>query len=88
MTIFNRVEGWRILGQKPVPCMLHAVKAYSCRDTLYSFRNIRTAFPRISGKPNFCVITTRTAAQHTLLWAQDRHTLRAAFAKNTGIDTP
>ena len=88
MTIFTGVEGSRILGQKRVPCMLYAVKAYSCRDTEYSFLNIRTAFPRISGKPKFCVITTRTAAQHTLLWGQDRHTLPAALAKDAGIDTP
>ena len=88
MTIFTGVEGSRILRQKPVPCLLYAVKAYRCRDTEDSFLNISTAFPRISGKPNFCVATTRTAAQHTLLRAQDRHALPAAFAKDAGIDTP
>ncbi len=88
MTIFTGVEGSRILGQKPLPCMLYATKAYNCCDTEYSFLNIRTTVPRISGKPSFCVVTTRTAAQHTLFSAQDRRAQPAVVAKNAGIDTP
>ena len=48
----------------------------------------QAAFPRIPDEPDCCVITTRTAAQHTLFAGQDRHPLPATVAKNAGIDTP